>query len=137
MGQVVYEEKPYRTILNKLKWVDGWFWCRYTINTYQGCEFACTYCDSRSHRYHLHRDRDHIIYVKKDVKRMLHDRLRRARTLLPDVVVMSGTSDPYQPAEARYRNTRDCSERGGMGSFNSYLKQMRGLSRPDRWWRCR
>ena len=47
--KVRYEQKEYKSILNKYKFIDGWFWCRYGINTYSGCEFACTYCDSRSH----------------------------------------------------------------------------------------
>ncbi len=41
---------------------------------------------------------------------MLDNRLRRARTLLPDVVALSGSCDPYQPAEKKYENTRKCLE---------------------------
>ena len=108
--KVSYERKDFRSILNKYKFIDSWFWCRYGINTYSGCEFACTYCDSRSHKYHLHTDFDHVIYAKTNATEMLDNRIKRARTLLPDVVVMSGAGDPYQPAEEIYGNTRACLE---------------------------
>ena len=107
---IKYIPKEFKTILNKYRFIDSWFWCRYSINPYNGCEFACTYCDSRSHKYHLQPEFDHIIYVKNNVGTMLDNRLRRARTLLPDVVAIGGTCDAYQPAEANYENTRQCLE---------------------------
>jgi DNA repair photolyase len=107
---IKYVPKEFKTILNKYKFIDSWFWCRYSINPYNGCEFACTYCDSRSHKYHLQQEFDHLIYVKNNVGAMLENRLRRARTLLPDVVAIGGTCDAYQPAEASYKNTRQCLE---------------------------
>jgi len=107
---IKYVPKEFKTILNKYKFIDSWFWCRYSINPYNGCEFACTYCDSRSHKYHLQPEFDHLIYVKNNVGAMLENRLRRARTLLPDVVAIGGTCDAYQPAEKSYNNTRQCLE---------------------------
>ena len=107
---IKYVPKEFKTILNKYKFIDSWFWCRYSINPYNGCEFACTYCDSRSHKYHLQPEFDQFIYVKNNVGAMLDNRLRRARTLLPDVVAIGGTCDAYQPAEADYKNTRQCLE---------------------------
>ena len=107
---VKYIGKDFKTILNKYRFIDSWFWCRYSINPYNGCEFACTYCDSRSHKYHLQPEFDHIIYVKNNVRAMLENRLSRARTLLPDVVAIGGTCDAYQPAEENSKNTRQCLE---------------------------
>ncbi len=107
---IKYIRKDFKTILNKYKFIDSWFWCRYSINPYNGCEFACTYCDSRSHKYHLQPEFDHIIYIKNNVRTMLDNRLSRARALLPDVVAIGGTCDAYQPAEASYNNTRQCLE---------------------------
>ncbi|MBU7004182.1 MAG: radical SAM protein [Theionarchaea archaeon] len=107
---VSYERRGFKTILNKFKYIDGWFWCRYSVNPYSGCEFACTYCDSRSHKYHLHSEFDQIVYAKTDVGFMLDGRLRRARTLLPDVVAIGGSGDAYQPAEERFHNTHKCLE---------------------------
>ena len=103
---VKYVLKDFKSILNKYRFIDSWFWCRYSINPYNGCEFACTYCDSRSHKYHLQPEFDHLIYVKTNIGDMLDNRLKRARTLLPDVVSIGGTCDAYQPAENKYRNTR-------------------------------
>lgn len=107
---IQYIKKDYKSIINKFKFIDSWFWCKYSLNPYNGCEFACTYCDSRSHKYHLQPKFDQVIYVKNNVKNMLDQRLTRARTLLPDVVSMSGTCDPYQPAEEEFMNTRQCLE---------------------------
>lgn len=106
--------KDYKTVLNKLKFVDSWFWCRYTLNPYQGCSHACIYCDSRSFRYFLHDNFDQEIYIKtvegKSIGEALDNKLRRARTLLPDVVAIGGTIDSYQPAEMEYGNTRQILE---------------------------
>ena len=107
---IKYEKKDFKSIINKMKFIDSWFWARYTLNPYNGCEHACTYCDSRSHKYHLHPEFDQVIYVKNNAGKMLDKRLSRARTLLPDIVAISGSCDPYQPAEAEFKNTRDCLE---------------------------
>ena len=101
-----YIKKKFKGILNKLKYIDGWFWCRYTINAYSGCEHACIYCDARSNRYYLHKDFDETIYVKENAAQILEKRIKNAKTLLPDVVALGGVNDSYQPAELEYENTR-------------------------------
>jgi DNA repair photolyase len=107
---VRYTEREFKTILNVRKYIDSWFWDRYGVNPYQGCRFGCIYCDSRSERYRLPTDFENDIIVKVDPAGMLDRRLSRARTLLPDVVAMSGASDPYHHAEARFESTRRCLE---------------------------
>jgi DNA repair photolyase len=107
---VTYIAKNYKSILNVHKFIDNWFWTKYGINTYNGCQFGCIYCDSRSEKYYLPRDFHNTIMIKENVKDMLDKRLTRARKLLPDVVGMSGANDPYQPAEIKYKNTRQCLE---------------------------
>ncbi|MHA1369969.1 MAG: hypothetical protein ACTSWN_02680 [Promethearchaeota archaeon] len=99
-----YQLKKFKTILNKLKYIDSWFWCRYTLNPYSGCEHNCCYCDARSRKYYLHEDFESVIYVKQDADKILDSRLTRARVLLSDVVSIGGTCDAYQPAEKRFRN---------------------------------
>jgi len=106
---VEYLEKDFKSIINVLKFIDSWYWCKYTINTYNGCQFGCIYCDSRSAKYRMPTDFENTIIVKKNIKEMLDKRLTRARKLLPDVVA-TGSNDPYQPAEAKYKNTRQCLE---------------------------
>ncbi|HQU71184.1 MAG TPA: radical SAM protein [Calditrichia bacterium] len=100
--------KSYQTILNKLKIIDHWFWCRYTLNPYNGCQFGCIYCDARSERYHMPADFENQIIIKEKPWELLDRRLSRARTLRPDVVGMGGVTDSYQPAESKFRNTRGC-----------------------------
>ncbi|NIM13925.1 MAG: radical SAM protein [Candidatus Aminicenantes bacterium] len=107
---IKYTQKEFKTILNKRKFIDSWFWDRYGINGYNGCIFGCVYCDSRSSKYRLPTDFENDIIVKTNVKEMLDKRIANARTLLPDVVGMSGASDPYHPAEAKFQNTLQCLE---------------------------
>jgi DNA repair photolyase len=107
---VEYIEKEFKSILNVLKFIDSWYWARYTLNAYNGCQFGCIYCDSRSAKYHMPTDFENTIIVKKNVKEMLDKRLTRAKRLLPDIVALSGVTDPYQPSESRFKNTRQCLE---------------------------
>jgi DNA repair photolyase len=105
---VTYIEKEFKTVLNVKKLIDSWFWVKYGINPYNGCQFGCIYCDSRSAKYHLPAEFETTVLVKKNIGAMLDRRLSRARTLLPDVTGTGGTTDPYQPAEKKYENTRQC-----------------------------
>ena len=107
---VTYTHKEFKSILIKRKFIDNWFWDRYGINGYNGCEHSCIYCDSRSAKYYLPADFENDIIVKKNVKEMLDNRFSNASTLLPDIVAMSGASDPYHPAEAKFKNTLQCLE---------------------------
>ncbi|MHA1266031.1 MAG: radical SAM protein [Candidatus Helarchaeota archaeon] len=107
---VSYKLREFKTIINKLKYIDSWWYIRYTINPYQNCEHRCVYCDARSERYHLTEDFEQVIIVKQNVKEQLDLRLRRARTFLPDITAMGGVNDAYQPAEAKYKNTRQILE---------------------------
>jgi len=107
---VRYEEKQTKSILNVHKFIDSRFWDRYSLSAYQGCEFNCIYCYARSQEYAQHFGAEDTIYVKDRAAEMLDRRITRARTLLPDVVGMSGVCDPYQPGEATHTNTRQCLE---------------------------
>ena len=103
---VKYEVKQVKSILNKMKYIDSWFWCRYTLNSFNGCEHACTYCDARSDRYYLHQDFDKTIYIKTNAATLLDTKFKNTRTLEKDVIAMAGTSDGYQPAEKTSENTK-------------------------------
>jgi len=95
-----------KSVLTKHKFRDDWFWDRYAINPYRGCQFACNYCDAITEKYLVHKDyRDfsRIIYVKENAPDVLEREVRRVK---PDVVAMSGVTDPYQPAERKYEVTR-------------------------------
>jgi DNA repair photolyase len=115
-----------RSVLNSPASTGMGFW---SINPYVGCEFGCTYCYARdTHRYAMDRAErrndgtaepekelpawlafERRILVKTDIAERL------ARTLDPsklgnDSLVIGTATDPYQPAERRYRLTRSILE---------------------------
>jgi len=102
---VKYIYKEFKSVLNKLKFPDSWFWSRYTLNAYSGCAHACIYCDARSQRYYLENFENEVI-IKTDFDKKLDLRLKRARTLLPDVIAPGGVNDSYQPIEKKVQQTR-------------------------------
>jgi DNA repair photolyase len=82
----------------------GW-----TVNPFRGCEFGCRYCYARpTHGYLGHADPTEFerrIYVKQADPAKLMSRLKRARESGEEVAIGAAT-DPYQPAESRFRVTR-------------------------------
>jgi len=97
--------KEFKTALNKLKYPDSWFWCRYTINPYSGCAHTCIYCDARSQRYYLSQDFENEVIVKTNLDKILDKRIKNSRKLLPDVIGPGGVCDAYQPIELEVENT--------------------------------
>jgi len=103
---VEFMEVKAKTVLNKYTYRDNWFWCRYSINPYRGCQFACNYCDAITEKYLVHEhieDFSRIIYVKTSAPELLEKELKKTEK---DVVALSGVTDPYQPAERKYEITR-------------------------------
>jgi DNA repair photolyase len=81
---------------------------RWTINPYRGCEFGCKYCYARyAHEFMELRDPldfERKIFVKEfDAERFRHELLKLP---LGESVALGTATDPYQPAERRYRVTR-------------------------------
>lgn len=102
---------PSRTILTRNRSPDvGFDW---SINPYRGCEHGCSYCYARpTHEYlglSAGLDFESRILVKEAAPRLLRSALSRA-TWAPTTLVMSGVTDPYQPAERTLRITRGCLE---------------------------
>ena len=81
------------------------------INPYRGCEHGCIYCYARpSHEYlgwSAGLDFETKIMVKRDAPSLLSKELRK-RSWKPDVISLSGNTDPYQPVERRLKLTRGC-----------------------------
>lgn len=102
-----YIEKDFKTVINKRNNIDSWFWEKYGITPYNGCEHNCIYCDSRSQKYYLHENFGEEIVVKKNLSEMLDVYIRNSRNLNRDIVGICASSDPYQPAEKIYMNTRN------------------------------
>jgi DNA repair photolyase len=82
---------------------------RYTINAYRGCSHACTYCFARpTHTFlgmNAGEDFERRIVVKVNAVEKLRRELRDPRWG-GDHIAMGTNTDPYQPAEGRYRLTR-------------------------------
>ncbi|MGQ0636561.1 MAG: PA0069 family radical SAM protein [Planctomycetaceae bacterium] len=86
---------------------------RYSLNPYRGCEHGCAYCYARpTHEYlglNAGVDFESKIFVKERAPELFRGFLARD-SWLPEVIVMSGVTDCYQPAERQYRLTRGCLE---------------------------
>jgi DNA repair photolyase len=81
---------------------------RWTINPYRGCEFGCKYCYAR-YAHEFMELRDPLQFERKIFsKRFDPAQFRRELSRLdPGECIALGTAtDPYQPAERRYRVTR-------------------------------
>src|SRR6266478_3251255 len=84
-----------------------------SLNPYRGCEHGCIYCYARpTHEYlgfSAGLDFESKIMVKTDGPELLRVELESPRWK-PQVLVMSGVTDPYQPVEKKLRITRGCLE---------------------------
>jgi DNA repair photolyase len=82
-----------------------------SINPYRGCSHGCVYCYARpTHEYlglSAGLDFESRILVKQDAPELLRKELLSPRWN-PQVLSMSGVTDPYQPVERRLRITRRC-----------------------------
>ena len=100
-----------RTILTSNASPDVGF--TYSINPYRGCEHGCIYCYARpTHEYlgfSAGLDFETQILVKHDAPELLRHALASPRWH-PQVLAMSGVTDPYQPIERRLLLTRRCLE---------------------------
>ncbi len=84
-----------------------------SFNPYRGCEHGCAYCYARpTHEYLGYSaglDFETKILVKEHAPELLRRELS-ARRWKPQVVVLSGVTDAYQPLERRLQLTRRCIE---------------------------
>jgi len=82
-----------------------------SINPYRGCEHGCAYCFARpTHEflgYSAGLDFETKIVVKEDAPELLRAELS-SRRWKPQVLVMSGVTDCYQPIERSLEITRRC-----------------------------
>src|SRR6476646_851032 len=126
-----YYSSPAKSVLNGPETTGMGFW---SINPYIGCAFGCAYCYARyTHRYVMERAAtdermtdvlgeaynklppwlafERNIFVKRNAPEVLSRTLRfgsdRHLKLLDGETIVIGTAtDPYQPAERRFRVTR-------------------------------
>ena len=126
-----YHSAPARSVLNGPEVTGMGFW---SVNPYVGCAFGCAYCYARyAHRYAMERAaakdvmdealaRDYAemapwlaferhVFVKENAPAVLRKTLRygsdKHRALIQgDTIVIGTATDPYQPAERKFRVTR-------------------------------
>jgi DNA repair photolyase len=128
---ISYWSSPARSVLNGPDSTGMGFW---SINPYVGCAFGCAYCYARyAHRYVMERAAasarmadelgaahqqmpawlafERNIFVKKNAPEVLRRTLRQGsekhlKLLQGEAIVVGSATDPYQPAERRFRITR-------------------------------
>jgi len=104
-----YREEPCRNALNRVRGMPfAW-----SLNPYMGCAHRCTFCYVRAFEARADRPWDDrygaSIRVKTNVADVLRRQLAR-RSWQREPVAVGAATDPYQPAEGRYRLTRACIE---------------------------
>ncbi len=94
-----------KSVLNRVCGM-GFGW---SVNPYRGCAHGCPFCYAR--RTHWFLDEDGVgqwstkIFVKVNAPEILQAELGRP-SWKRELVAVGTATDPYQPAEARYRITR-------------------------------
>ena len=104
-----YREEPCKSALNRVKGMPfDW-----SLNPYMGCAHRCTFCYVRAFERRADRPSDErygtSIRVKVNVAEVLRAELARPNWR-GDGIAIGAATDPYQPAEGRYRLTRSCLE---------------------------
>jgi DNA repair photolyase len=110
-----YREQPCKAALNRVKgMMFSW-----SLNPYMGCVHRCTFCYVRAFELRADRPFDErygrSIRVKTNVVEVLQHELAKP-TWEHETVAVGAATDPYQPAEGRYRLTRGCIEALGGAS---------------------
>ena len=96
-----------RTIVTENNSPDVGF--RYSVNPYRGCTHGCSYCYARpTHEYmglNAGLDFETKIFFKEAAADLFRQFLSHKKWK-PEVIALSGVTDPYQPGETKHRLTR-------------------------------
>jgi DNA repair photolyase len=107
LADVDYLEVQCKSALNPVKGM-GFNW---SLNPYMGCEHRCAFCYVRAFELRADRPSDdrygRAVRIKINVAAVLRSELSR-RSWRKETVVIGAATDPYQPAEGRYKLTRQC-----------------------------
>jgi DNA repair photolyase len=106
---VEYREEPCRSALNRVQGM-GFKW---SLNPYMGCVHRCTFCYVRAFERRADRPSDDrygaSIRVKTNIAEVLRKELARP-SWQREPIALGAATDPYQPAEGRYKLSRACIE---------------------------
>ena len=118
-----YVEQPCKSALNPVKGM-GFKW---SLNPYMGCEHRCSFCYVRAYEKRADRPSDdaygRAVRVKTNVAEVLRRELSRP-SWRRETVSIGAATDPYQPAEGRYRLTRAC-----LGAFADFASPVGIITR--------
>ncbi|GAC1688842.1 MAG: Rv2578c family radical SAM protein [Candidatus Dormibacteraceae bacterium] len=107
LADVEYLEVQCKSALTRVKG-RGFNW---SLNPYTGCEHRCAFCYVRAFERRADRPSDdrygRAVRIKLNVAAVLRSELSR-RSWQKETVVIGAATDPYQPAEGRYKLTRQC-----------------------------
>ena len=107
--RVEYRIEPCKSALTQVRGMPF----RWSLNPYMGCVHRCTFCYVRHFEQRADRPSDdrygRSIRVKTNVADVLGRELRRS-SWSRDEVALGTATDPYQPAEGRFRLTQACLE---------------------------
>ncbi len=102
-----YREEPCKSALNAVRGMPF----KWSLNPYMGCAHRCTFCYVRHFQQRADRPSDdrygRSIRVKTNVAEVLRRELARS-TWQRETVSIGAATDPYQPAEGRFKLTRAC-----------------------------
>lgn len=105
-----FVEEPCKSALNRVAGMDF----KWSLNPYTGCAHRCTFCYVRGFERRADRPSDDrygaTVRVKINLPQVLEAELSRP-SWMRETVVIGAATDPYQPAEGRYRLTRSSLER--------------------------
>ena len=105
--QVEYRIEPCKSALTQVRGMPF----RWSLNPYMGCVHRCTFCYVRAFERRADRPSDdrygRSIRIKPNVAEVLRRELARS-SWQRDEVALGTATDPYQPAEGRFRLTRAC-----------------------------
>jgi DNA repair photolyase len=107
--RIEYREEPCRGALNRVKGMRF----NWSLNPYMGCVHRCTFCYVRAFEARADRPFDDHYGVSIRVKTNIADVLRKElarKSWERESVAIGAATDPYQPAEGRYKLTRSCLE---------------------------
>jgi DNA repair photolyase len=117
---VEYRDEPCRSALNRVTGMSF----RWSLNPYTGCAHRCTFCFVRAFEARADRPFDdrygRSIRVKTNIADVLARELAR-RGWKWELVAVGTATDPYQPAEGRFRLTRACIEEFARGRTPFHL----------------
>ncbi|MFX1505421.1 MAG: radical SAM protein [Promethearchaeota archaeon] len=137
MGIIYQAVESHSKVFNRYSHPDPWFWVSGSINPYRGCEHNCVYCDGKAEWYRIESFSSYIrIKIdaaqkfekeliklglnpeyrqrKDNLEKFLpgisnHLRKREKKPILP-IAIGGGVCDVYQPAEKKFKVTRQLLE---------------------------